>query len=344
MIGAIGVAVVGCGLIGRRRARCAAAHPATRLVGVADLDGDRARAVVAEAGGEVIGNWRSVLERDDVHAVAVCTPNDLLAGIACAALERGKHVLIEKPMGRSYEEARQIAAAAAASGRVFRVGFNHRYHPALSRARALAQNGFLGELLAVRARYGHGGRPGCEGEWRADPQRAGGGELMDQGVHVADLIHWFAGLPTDAFCLTQTAFWRIEPLEDNAFGLFRWEDGRVAQLHVSMTQWKNLFSFEVIGRDGSLVVDGLGGGYGVERLTMARRRPEGGVPEMREEVFDGPDSSWTEEWDDFARSIAAHTNAGGVLVRNGDAEAGLAAMRMIDALYRSAAEGCLVRI
>jgi predicted dehydrogenase len=343
MTGAIGVAVVGCGLIGRRRALSAAAHPGTRLVGVADVEADRARGVTAEAGGEVIADWRAAIERDDVDAVAVCTPNDLLAGIACAALARGKHVLIEKPMGRSYDEARQIAAAAAASARVFRVGFNHRYHPAIARARALAQNGFLGELLAVRARYGHGGRPGCEDEWRADPQRAGGGELMDQGVHVADLIHWFAGLPADAFCLTQTAFWRIEPLEDNAFGLFRWEDGRVAQLHVSMTQWKNLFSFEVIGRDGTLGIDGLGGSYGVERLTVVWRRPEGGVPEMHEEVFDGPDPSWAAEWNDFVCGIEAQGD-GGAHGRNGDAEAGLAAMRMIDALYRSAAEGCLVRV
>src|SRR5690606_1168434 len=218
----------------------------------------------------------------------VATPNGYLREIGCAALRSGKHVLLEKPMGRNLAEALSLAEAARESGRILKIGFNHRYHPGLARAMELVRAGEIGRVVTIRARYGHGSRPGCETEWRADPELAGGGELTDQGVHIADLIHGVAGLPERAVAFLQTAVWRIEPLEDNAHGLFRFADGAVAQLHVSMTQWRNLFSFEVYGETGSAAVEGLGGSYGPERFTLARRNLRGGVPEIEEEVFDGP--------------------------------------------------------
>jgi predicted dehydrogenase len=227
---------------------------------------------------------------------------------------------------------------------ILRIGLNHRFHPALREAQALVASGELGPVLSIRARYGHGSRPGCEREWRADPALAGGGELTDQGVHVADLIHWFAGLPQQAFGVLQTAFWPIAPLEDNAFGLFRYAGGEVAQLHVSMTQWKNLFSFEVFCAAGSASVDGLGGSYGVERLTVARRREEGGAPEISETAFDGPDLSWAAEWDAFVASVTRRCAGEAEEPCDGDASAGLAAMRMVDALYRSGAAGAPVTL
>jgi predicted dehydrogenase len=338
----IGAAVVGCGLIGARRAATAVAHPQTRLVMVADPVTERGEAVAAQApapGVAVATDWREALNHPDVDVVVVATPNGYLAEIGVAALEAGRHVLLEKPMGRSVAEARRLEAAASSSGRQLKVGFNHRYHPGLERARSLVADGAIGRIVNLRARYGHGSRPGCETEWRADPELAGGGELMDQGVHVADLFHWFAGLPAEAVAFTQTAVWRIEPLEDNAFGLFRWPDGVVAQMHVSMTQWKNRFSFEVFGERGSVAVEGLGGSYGTERLIHARRRMEGGVPELHEEAFPGPDGSWAAEWDDFATAIQA-----GRASRYGSPADGVAAMRMVDALYRSAGAGSVARV
>jgi predicted dehydrogenase len=335
----IGVAVVGCGLIGARRAGTAADHPDTRLVMVVDPVAERRDGVAARFGAAAAADWREALDHDNVDAVVVATPNHLLATIGTASLDRGRHVLLEKPMGRGVEEALRIEAAAAAAGGQLKIGFNHRYHPALGRARALVDQGAIGHVINVRARYGHGARPGCETEWRADPEMAGGGELMDQGVHVADLLHWFLGMPADAVAFTQTAVWRIDPLEDNAFGLFRWTTGAVAQMHVSMTQWKNRFSFEIFGERGSLAVEGLGGSYGTETLVRTRRRMEGGAPELEEEAFPGPDGSWALEWDDFVAAIRDDRPPG-----HGTAADGVAAMRMIDALYRSAREGAIVAV
>jgi predicted dehydrogenase len=263
----------------------------------------------------------------------VATPNGFLEEIACAALAAGKHVLIEKPMGRSLAEAERMRAAAQAAGRVLKVGFNHRYHPAIAEAHRRLAAGEIGEVISVRCRYGHGGRPGYEKEWRGSRELAGGGELTDQGVHVVDLIHWFAGVPATGFAMLQTAVWPLGDLEDNAFGMFGFPGGAVATFHTSWTQWKNLFSLEVFGRAGALVVEGLGRSYGPETLTAYRRRPEGGVPESDTRTFEGEDPSWRLEWADFVGAV----QEGRPML--GTAEDGVVAMRMLDALYRAARDG-----
>ena len=332
------VGVVGCGVIGRRRATEAAASPHTECVAVADPVTAAAAETAAAVGAVATGDWRRVIERPDVEAVVVATPNGHLAEITIAALSAGKHVLVEKPMGRSLAEAERMRAAACAAGRVLKVGFNHRYHPAIVAAWQRVSDGAIGEVINLHCRYGHGGRPGYEREWRGDRTLAGGGELVDQGVHVVDLFHWFAGLPQQAFAVLQTAVWPLGDLEDNAFGVFRFPSGVVGAFHTSWTQWKNLFSLEVYGRSGAVVVQGLGRSYGVETLTVYRRQPAGGPPEAVTQTFEGADDSWRLEWEDFVRAVQGGT---GML---GTADDGVTAMRMIDALYRSAAAGAPVEL
>ena len=326
----LGGGIVGCGLIGRRRADAVAEHPRTRLVAVADIARAEAEKVASTHGARMAANWREVVEATDIDVVCVATPNGYLAEIAGAALAAGKHVLLEKPMGRNLEEARLIAEASRRGKRRVKVGFNHRYHPAIARAHAELDVGTIGPPINARVRYGHGGRPGYEKEWRGSAELAGGGELTDQGVHVVDLLHWFLGEPREVYAITQTAVWPLGALEDNGFGLLRYDGGVVASFHTSWTQWKNLFSFEIFGERGSLVIEGLGGSYGEETLTIAHRAMQGGAPDVERLAFPGPDRSWALEWDDFL---------GGVLDGHpylGDAEDGLVAMATLDALYRSA--------
>ena len=329
-------AVIGCGLIGSRRAQEATQHPRTSLQFVVDVVPDRRERLAAKYGCWAAEHWKQAVDDAAVDLVVVSTPNLYTAEIAVAALGAGKQVLVEKPPGRSLAEARLMADAAKKGGGILKVGFNHRYHPAISKARRRLAEETIGEVINIRARYGHGGRPGYEKEWRGDPELAGGGELTDQGVHIADLLHWFAGFPSDAFAVLQTAVWPLGPLEDNAFGLFRYPNGAVASVHTSWTQWKNLFSLEIFGRLGSLSVEGLGGSYGPERLMTAIRNPEGGAPAIEEEVFDRPDSSWRDEWAEFVRAVTEGGPYGGT------PEDGVAAMVMIDGLYRAARSGAMV--
>lgn len=337
--GKLRVGIAGCGLIGGRRAAEAASHGITALAKVADANFDRAKELAHRFGAEPVTDWRNLVNDPSLDIIVVSTPNAYLAPIAIAALESGKHVMVEKPPGRNLAEARRIARAARASGgKLLKVGFNHRYHPALARAYQLLEAGAIGEPFNARARYGHGGRPGYEKEWRGNPELAGGGELTDQGIHLADLINWMIGMPERAFCLLQTAIWPIAPLEDNAFALLNFAGGRVASFHTSWTQWKNLFSLEIFGTEGALCVEGLGGSYGSQRLVHHRRKPEGGAPDLIEESFDGPDHSWAAEWRDFVGAIKGEGSC------MGSADDGVAAMAIIDALYNSAATGVPVSV
>src|SRR5712691_7885497 len=160
------VAIVGCGGVGRKRAT---ALGTARLVACVDSVEQRARELAAQVpGARSLADWRLAVDAPDVDVVIVATPNDLLVPIAEAAISAGKHVLVEKPGGRTVAELDRLIAAADRGLSIVRVGFNHRYHPALSRARELCESGALGDLMFVRGRYGHGGRVGYEREWRAD--------------------------------------------------------------------------------------------------------------------------------------------------------------------------------
>jgi predicted dehydrogenase len=265
-----------------------------------------------------------------VDIVVVATPNKYLAEIGIAALEAGKHVLIEKPMGRNTKEAEALAHAAKTSGRLLKIGFNHRYHPGIAAAYGAWSDNKIGSIINARVRYGHGARPGYEKEWRGNPELAGGGELTDQGVHVIDLISWFLGPADEAFCWQQTAVWPIAPLEDNGFVLLRYPENTVVSFHTSWTQWKNLFSLEIFGTKGALVVEGLGGSYGTETLTHWTRKLEGGAPVKEHQIFDGPDLSWEIEWSEF---IGAIERGDGAYL--GTPQDGLIVMRTLEALYAS---------
>lgn len=297
MMADAGVAIVGCGLIGQRRAR---ALGGATLVAAADVALDRARAVCPTASAD----WREVIARDDVDVVIVATINSVLAEVAAAALEQGKHVLIEKPAARNVRELDEVIAAQRRSGALARVGFNHRYHPSIIKAREIVASGTLGEMMLVRGRYGHGGRVGYEREWRAEPALSGGGELIDQGVHLIDLARLFLGEFTRVQGTAQTMFWDM-PVDDNAFLLLQTENKRTAFLHASSSEWKNLFSLEIYGRDGKLQVDGLGGSYGVERLTHYRMLKEMGPPETTAWEYPFPDRSWEAEFTEFLADIEA---------------------------------------
>ncbi len=294
------VAIVGCGAIGQKRAR---ALSGSRLVACADVVGERATTLARTVpGAQALTDWRAAVQRQDVDIVVASTTNDALSEVTMAAISAGKHVLVEKPAARSASELDPVIRAAEQAAVRVRVGFNHRYHPALRKAKELCEAGALGDLMYVRGRYGHGGRLGYEREWRADPQRSGGGELIDQGVHLIDLARWFLGDFTEAQGFAHTYYWEM-PVEDNGFMLLRTPKDQVALLHASWTEWKNLFSFEIFGRDGKLEVGGLGGSYGVERLTHYRMLPQMGPPDTTVLEYPMADASWQVEFAEFLEDI-----------------------------------------
>jgi predicted dehydrogenase len=290
-------------LIGQKRLRSLRAED--QVVVVADPVKERAQALANQArGAEATTDWKAAVERADVDAVFVSTSNDALAPVTMAAVQAGKHVMVEKPAARNPGELVPIIAAADQKGVCVQVGFNHRYHPAFQQARKLFESGVMGPMMYIRARYGHGGRIGYDKEWRANPEIAGGGELLDQGVHLIDLSRWFLGDFDNVRGHVATFFWDM-PAEDNGFLLLETPGGQIAWLHATWTEWKNTFSFEITGRDAKLHIEGLGGSYGVERLSYYKMKPQMGPPETTIWEYPGEDNSWRVELDAFTRAIAA---------------------------------------
>jgi predicted dehydrogenase len=315
--------IVGCGLIGHKRAAAAAGH---QIVLVADLDAAKARELAAKTGAAAAEDWQQVVAAD-LDAVIIATTHGSLASIAAAALKGGKHVLVEKPAGMSVGEVAGVAAAAKTAGRICKVGFNHRFHPGIWKAKEIVDSGAVGPMMFLRGRYGHGGRLGMEKEWRAQAELSGGGELIDQGSHLIDLSRWFLGELELAFAATPTLFWDMK-VDDNCFLALKNGSGNIAWLHASWTEWKNMFSLEIYGRDGKLVIDGLGGSYGPEKLTYYKMLPQMGPPETFVWDFSGADVSWETEFADFVQAVKTGGRA------TGDIEDALAMHKIIAAAYR----------
>ena len=360
------IGIVGAGRLGRIRSLSARAHPKSEVVGVVDSIVEHARSLAADIGCPVETDWQKLVAREDVDAIVVATPHKYLAPITAAALRAGKYVFCEKPGARNAAEAEVVLRSAYGGSHPrdsesrlsdqnntqLTVGFTLRHYPAIRHARELVAKGAIGELMYVRARYGHGGRPDYNLEWRGDLEMAGGGELLDQGVHLIDLSRWFLGEFEQVSGSIGTYFWglsqdRSTKLEDNAFLWLRTETGRIAWLHASWTQWKNLFSFEIYGREGSIEVDGLAGHYGPQKLRITRRREQGGPPELQELDFGSEkkrstqDDVWTHEWATFISSVVDHKEA-----RNGKqgsvSASGLDAwetLKIVEAAYEASRSG-----
>ena len=326
------IGIVGAGLIGGKRADAIVATPGSRLVAIHDANVFRAEAFAKKYDVPMFRTWQELVKSDEVDAVVVAVPNAFAAKIVIAALSAKKHVLCEKPFGITPKESRAILVAARKAKRVVKAGFNHRFHPAIARAKELFDGGAIGKLVFIRGRYGHGGRAGMENEWRFNRKISGGGELLDQGVHLIDLARWFAGEFESAYGVTETKVWKSKKwkpaVEDNAFGILK---GRnvTASLHATVTNWGNIFSLEIFGDAGYLIVEGLGRWYGVETLKFGKRKPLHGDVVLKTWTFPGADKSWEAEWKNFVSVVRGEAKL------NGSGEDGLRANEIVEALYQS---------
>jgi predicted dehydrogenase len=320
-----GVGIIGCGLIGQKRA--SALGLGGKLRACADIALDKATSLAARFNAKSSSDWRDLITMNEIDIVIISTLHDSLAEITLAAINAGKNVLVEKPAAKSSIELEPILQALQESSVKVHVGFNHRYHRSLRKAKEIVLSGALGELMFIRARYGHGARLGYDKEWRADPKLSGGGELIDQGPHLIDLSRWFLGDFSEIDGFAHTYYWNM-PVDDNGFMLLKTPQKQVAFLHASCTEWKNLFSMEIYGKNGKLDISGLGGSYGLEKLTYYKMLPQMGPPETMSWEYPMGDDSWAVEMAEFYEDILLNrTPATGL----NDA---YQALKIIEAIYK----------
>lgn len=297
-----------------------------------DSDFKRAASLAKQCGAKPGVDWRKAVNDPVVDIVLVLTYPDSHADITIAALKAGADVLCEKPLARTIKEAKAMVKAARQHKRILKCGFNHRHHPAVQEAHRLYGAGKIGQAVFGRGRYGIAGRAGLAQEWRSDPKIVSGGQLMEQGIHLIDLFRWFLGDFRAAAGMVSTNFWPISPLEDNGFALLQGHSGAIVSVHSSLTQWINLFSFEIYGERGSLTVEGLGGSYGVEKLITSVHNPTGPFTTTTTE-YRGGDRSWHSEWQEFVQAVKARRQP------LGNGEDGLKAMELVQAVYQAARAG-----
>jgi predicted dehydrogenase len=326
------IGIAGYGVMGKRRKAVLDQLPGTRVVAICDPrfeeDSWTVDGVPAFRGPD-----RLFSERLDV--VLVCTSNEAAPELTIAALERGLHVFCEKPPGRDLEDvARVVEVERRHPGLKLMYGFNHRYHHAVQDALELVRSGSLGRVLNLRGVYGKAklvtfGQP----PWRSQRARAGGGVLLDQGIHMVDLMRMFAGEFEEVHGFVSNRHWGLE-VEDNAFALMRTADGVVATLHSSATQWRHRFQLEITLAHGSVAIGGLltdSRSYGPETLTVVTADPDrdGGDPREQTTRYNA-NPSWRAE---LTRFIACIVND--QPVDHGASSDAFQTMKLVQRIYHS---------
>lgn len=331
----LNTAVIGLGKMGRIRKTEIERHPGFDLRVVSDINEQ-----CAPNGADIayFQHWQEALKQD-LDVVFVCAYNHVAPDIVCAALAKGCHVFCEKPPGCRVDDVRRIRKAEQnASGKILKFGFNHRFHYAVMEAKAIVDSGRYGRPLWARGVYGKAGGLFFENDWRSDKGLAGGGILLDQGIHMLDLMRFFLGDVVEIKSFVENLYWQKVPMEDNAFVLMKTAGNQVAMVHSSANQWKHKFSFDLYMAKGYLSINGLitsTRSYGEESITFAKQQFEDeasafGRP-REETIFFDRDDSWKLEIDEFHEAIRGRKNSW-----HGDSTDALKVMELIERVYSAA--------
>jgi predicted dehydrogenase len=336
------VALLGAGGIGEPRAQATAQTPDLQLVVVADLAKDRADKLAGQYGAQATTDSEAAATRTDVDLVIVSTPPNAHADLALAAVNAGKHVLIEKPLAHTLADAERICAAAEAKGVFVKTGFNHRYFPSMDFARRLIDTGKIGDVISVEAYAGHPGGKEFGHDWIHDEAVTGGGSLVDNGIHILDLTRFFLGDVESGKGYIANLVWPFDNAEDNGFALFRSKEGKIAKVHSSWTHWRGYqFWVETTGTRGYVRA------FYPPMWAEWGETPEPGIRSKRHfeifPLFQIQERLRGWQWtivESFVREqseFAAGIRAGRETPATG--RDGLRAMQMAHAIYRSSREG-----
>ena len=292
------VGIIGCGKIADKRA---AFITKDELVGCFDISDEASDYISKKYNCKKYPDAESLIK--DVDGVIISTSNDGLYENTMIAICEKKHVLVEKPASINSNQIMDLIRERKRNKVVVQVGFNHRFHPSFIDIQKIIRDGGIGSLMFIRANYGHGGRKGYDKEWRSKSSK-GGGELLDQGVHLIDLSRWIFGEEFEKISgSVKNYFWDME-VEDNGFMTLETITEKIAFLNVSCTEWKNEFSFDIYGKTGKISVRGLGGSYGTESMTIYKMKPQMDMPDIeRREYHTEYDNSWLKEWEKFKYKI-----------------------------------------
>lgn len=334
------VGLAGFGVVGERRYRVLCEHQNFEVLAVADR-----KLVEGHTIGDGIQTFQNFRElaNCDLDVLFVSLPNDVAPEATIMGLEKGWHVFCEKPPGRSVKDIETVAEVSAMRPELkVKYGFNHRYHDSVEEALRIIQSGEMGRIVNMRGVYGKSEfipwpRPSHEillshgsEYWRTNRAISGGGILLDQGIHMVDLMRIFSSDFNSVKSFISNDYWKHD-VEDNAYAIMRTADGVVAMLHSTATQWQHSFSLDIHLEDGALLLSGILSGsksYGDEKLTVIYREENAGGRPRETSMKYVVDHSWQDEINDFAIDIIDDRS-----VSRGNVEDALKTMKLVFQIY-----------
>lgn len=326
----IKIGIAGFGKIGQLRAKILSDYDNVEILGVFDPK----RPVKIDF--KYYSSFEELLTLD-LDAIFICAYNTVLAEYTTKSLERGLHVFCEKPPAMRVEELATVDKALRSSGKHLKYGFNHRYHYSVIEAKKRIDSGKMGKLLWMRGAYGKAGSIDYDKNWRNYKKYSGGGILIDQGIHMLDLMRYLSGESFDNITgFKTTAYWDVE-VEDNAFVLMQSKNNVIASLHSSATQWRHKFLLELCFEEGYINLDGILSGtrsYAPETLVFGRREFEDvtyamGKPKESIISFEN-DHSWNLEIEEFLKAIQGHG-----LIKEGTLDDARETLAMVQRVYEN---------
>ena len=324
------VGIAGYGVVGKRRRECVDQNKLLEMVAVCDQIFLEEVSVVG--GISSYKNYKKLLE-EELDILIVCLTNDIAPEVTIAALNAGLHVFSEKPPGRNVSDIIQVIDVEKKNPNLkLMYGFNHRYHHSVQDALKLVHSGELGNIINIRGVYGKAklitfNQP----DWRTKREISGGGVLLDQGIHMIDLIRLFGGEFESIHSFVSNSHWGHN-VEDNAYALMKTSDGIVAMMHSSATQWRHRFNLDINLEKGSVILGGILSGtksYGAETLTVVQADPENDLGDPMEQITRyNKDPSWSAEIDEFIKCIIEDK-----VVINGTSDDALQTMKLVYEIY-----------
>jgi len=337
--------LIGVGGIGRVRIKALEQSANCSFTAVYDIDKSIKDTVGKDV--QVFDSFEALAMSDACDAVIISTPPNFHLEQAVACLEGGKHVIVEKPMASSLAECKKMLETARKEKKILTVGFNHRYFAAIKTVREAIQSGDIGELSYIRAYGGHTGLSEFKSPWMYDKDIMGGGTMMDNGIHVLDLTQHLMGGVKSVYGFALNDIWKLDRSEDNGFALLRGNNGVVASLHSSWTEWKGYhFSIEAYGSKGMARAY-----YAPMMSTVITMEHKGGpkktrrnfyLPAIFREKFKGWQTTVIQTFVDELDDFIALTNgkSEGAVIAN--AEDGYRAIEIVNGIYESSKTGSAV--
>lgn len=326
------IGIAGFGKIGQIRALELSKNKHTVLKAIFDIN----RPSILDTNIIFCNSFDELLTQD-IDAVFICTFNNVLAEYTTKALKTGKHVFCEKPPARTSEELKSVIETEESTNLILKYGFNHRYHYSVMEAKKIIDSGNMGKLLWLRGVYGKAGSIDYDKNWRNYREYSGGGILIDQGIHMLDLMRYFSNqdfVHINSFITN--SYWNIEA-EDNAFAIMQSNAKVTAMLHSSATQWKHKFLLEMCFEEGYINLDGILSGtrsYAPEKLIIGRREFEDitfamGKPKETTTWFEN-DDSWKLEIDEFINAILGKST-----IQNGTSKDAFETLKLVERIYEN---------